>query len=450
MRRFFLGITAVSILLIATGTGATAALAATGPLQPGNPLFPLQYFAEQSQGKLITTELGRAQHFISIAERRTADIKKVAGSDDEFLAIYYLNQALDQTALAISATETTDLADLRISLAQLISQIRESTATLSVVPSEHPDVFEVFNAKIDSLQNLVINPDTESSNFAALVGNNGDLDTILTNNVNVPNFVEKNNAENRIAGEAQAIPFPDNSPGAQHAFFPLIGQHAQITCESCHTTEQYVGTTTTCEGCHSSIKPINHFSGDCAACHSPTSWHSVSFDHALAGAKDCRSCHSNDKPANHYNGQCSECHSTSSWQGAAIHVAGADCQACHSRPAGHYGGQCSQCHSTSGWGGAAVHTAGANCQACHSRPSGHYGGQCSQCHSTSGWRGASGHFAGANCTACHSGHTQQQCSNCHNTNNWDDADGDDDHGDNDGGDDGGDDHDDDDDDDDDD
>ncbi len=426
MRRFLFGITAITILVILTGAGATATLAAAGPLQPGNPLFPWQYFAEQSQAQLIPTNIGRAQHFISITERRAVDMKDVAGSENEILAIYYLNQALDQTALAIAQTETKDLENLRISLAQLVSQIREATALPSIVPTEHPLVFEVFSAKIDSLQILVVNPDTLSSSFATLVGNDGSLDTALTNTVTVPNFVEKDHADNQISGEAQAVPFPSNSPGAQHDFFPLVGAHALIACESCHTAEQYVGTSTTCEGCHSNLKPATHFAGTCSACHSPSSWHDVTFDHVLAGAKDCQSCHSGDQPVNHYSGQCSQCHSTSTWAGAKFHVAGANCQACHNRPAGHYAGQCSQCHSMSTWAGAVFHTAGANCQTCHNPPSGHYGGQCSQCHSTSGWGGAVGHFAGANCTACHSGHTTQQCSNCHNTSSWDDAEGEED------------------------
>ncbi len=489
MRRFLFGATVISILLVVAGIGTTVALASAGPLQPGDTLFPLQYFAEQSQGKWTTSNFGEAQHHINIASRRAVDLGNAAGTSDETLSVYYLNQALDQAALSIAKTEKTEIENLRLSLAKLLLQIKDSTARLSVLPAEDPAVFNAFVAKIESLQNLVVNPDAVSSDFISIVSNNN-FGAML--NVNVPNFVSKNN--DLIASGSQSIPFPANSPGAQHAFFPLVGEHATIACESCHTNGQYEGTASTCEGCHANIKPANHYQGDCAACHTPTSWQSASFNHTVAGATDCQACHSrpsghysgqcsqchstsnwkgaavhtagadcqacHSRPSGHYSGQCSQCHSTSNWKGAAVHTVGADCQACHSRPSGHYSGQCSQCHSTSNWKGAAVHTAGADCQACHSRPSGHYSGQCSQCHSTSNWKGASvhtagadcqachsrpsghysgqcsqchttsnwhasGHFAGANCLACHSGHTKQQCSNCHNTSDWDDADGDD-------------------------
>jgi len=223
MRRFLLGITAVSILLVITGTGASAALAAKGTLQPGDTLFPLQYFAEQSQARLITSDSERAQHYISIAGRRVTDMGNVAGTENELLAIYYLNQVLDQTALSIAATDTAEFENLRISLAQLVSQIRDTVSTLSIVPTEHPDVLEIFNAKVDSFQKLVVNPDTLSSNFASLVDGGNSFAGMLTDNVSVPGFVENNDI-----GNSQSIPFPANSPGAQHAFFPLIGEHALI------------------------------------------------------------------------------------------------------------------------------------------------------------------------------------------------------------------------------
>ena len=462
MRRFFLGAIAISILLVLTGIGTTAALAGSGSLQPGDALFPLQYFAEQSQGKLITTDIAAAKHFISIAGRRAVDLGSIAGTSDELLSIYYLDQALDQAAVAVAKTERTEIEVFRLDLVDLLLQIRDSASKLSVVPIEDPDVYNGFIAKIESLQNLIVNPNSVSSDFASIVNINSFGGMA---NVDVPKFVEKNNTDNLISGGPQSIPFPENSPGAQHDFFPLIGEHATIDCESCHTTSQYVGTADTCEACHTNIKPVNHYQGDCAACHTPISWHSVSFDHVLVGATDCQACHANNKPANHFGGQCSACHNTSAWLPASFshsgqtdcqachsnnkpanhfggqcsachntsawlpasfsHSGQTDCQACHGRPAGHYAGQCSQCHTTSTWTGAAVHFAGADCQACHSRPSGHYGGQCSQCHSTSTWSGANYHFVGANCVACHRGHTTQQCSNCHNTSDWDDADDDD-------------------------
>ena len=466
MRRFFLGAIVISILLVVTGIGATVALASSGSLQPGDALFPLQYFAEQSQGKLTTTDLDAAKYYIAIAGRRAADLGSAAGTSNELLSIYYLNQVLDQAALSVARTEKIDLENLRLDLVKLLLLIRDSTEKLSVVPVEEPNIFNVFVAKIESLQNLVVNPDAVPSDFFSIVNSNN-FGAML--NVNVPKFVENNNADNLIAGGAQSIPFPANSPGAQHTFFPLIGEHANVACDGCHITSQYAGTAKTCEACHANIKPANHYQGDCVACHTPTSWHEINFDHVLVGATDCQACHASKKPANHFSGQCSVCHNTSAWlpanfshsgqtdcqachankkpanhfggQCSACHDTSAwlpanfnhsgqtDCQACHAskKPANHYGGQCSACHNTSAWLPANFnHSGQTDCQSCHGRPSGHYAGQCSQCHTTSTWAGAAFHVAGANCQTCHSrpsGHYSGQCSQCHTTSTWKGASG---------------------------
>jgi len=463
MRRFLLGATAIVILLVITGTGVTAALAVAGPLHPGDTLFPWQSFAEQSQGKLFITDLGRAHYFISIAGRRADNLGVVVGTANELISIYYLNQSLDQAALSISKVETGEIKNLRVNLGKLVLQIRQSLAALEIVPVENPDVLEAFYAKINSLEKLIVNPEAEARDFAAII-DSSDLSSLVANNSKI-NLIDDNAASPLIVGQAYLIPFPANSPGAQHEFFPLTGEHAVLACQSCHTTDRYRGTANTCEACHANITPANHYLGSCQACHTPISWQDITFDHMLVGATDCQSCHNNEKPANHYGGQCAVCHSTSAWLPASFnHTGQTDCQSCHSRPSGHYNGQCSQCHSTSNWlfnhGGNTKncqschsntkpanhfngqcstchstsawlpanfsHTGQSDCQACHSRPSGHYSGQCSKCHATSSWGGASGHFAGADCQSCHtrpSEHAKGQCSQCHNTKDWDDATG---------------------------
>ena len=139
MRRFFLGAIALSILLVVAAIGTTVALASSGALQPGDALFPLQYFAEQSQGELITTDVAAAKHFISIAGRRDVDLGNAAGTSDELLSIYYLNQALDQAALAVAKTEGTEIENFRLDLVGLLLQIRDSAGKLSVAPVEDPE-----------------------------------------------------------------------------------------------------------------------------------------------------------------------------------------------------------------------------------------------------------------------------------------------------------------------
>ncbi|HEY6950830.1 MAG TPA: hypothetical protein VI758_00400, partial [Bacteroidota bacterium] len=79
----------------------------------------------------------------------------------------------------------------------------------------------------------------------------------------------------------------------QQTRFPLVGKHAAVDCQSCHTgftSNQYLGTPTTCIGCHrndylTATNPGHGaagFSTNCAQCHlvSSLTWQS-SFDHNL-------------------------------------------------------------------------------------------------------------------------------------------------------------------------
>ncbi len=190
----------------------------------------------------------------------------------------------------------------------------------------------------------------------------------------------------------QFVPFPADSVGAKHEFYPLLGQHANQECQVCHTTNQYQGTSTTCLACHNNLTPLNHYTGECASCHVPDSWQLVNFDHQLVGTADCLSCHATVAPANHYTGACSSCHNTISWLPATFDhtLAGAaDCLACHANdaPVNHFAGQCSTCHhSTTTWTGASYnHTfpithggANSNCLSCHVNTTVNW--SCSTCH----------------------------------------------------------------------
>ena len=72
-------------------------------------------------------------------------------------------------------------------------------------------------------------------------------------------------------------------------FFPLVGRHSQIPCESCHKNGQYKGTPKTCYGCHKAdydaTRDPNHaqagFPTNCDACHKATDpdWNQATFNH---------------------------------------------------------------------------------------------------------------------------------------------------------------------------
>lgn len=194
--------------------------------------------------------------------------------------------------------------------------------------------------------------------------------------------------------------------------FELVGPHAKLDCDACHTAvvaQQKLGTE--CNACHRTNDVHGGKLGtDCAGCHSVERWRQgVVFDHDLTpfpllGLHVAVPCHA--------------CHESPSFKGAPR-----DCLACHQRDDRHKGSlgkDCESCHSPSGWRlwefdhakatGFALEGAHATaaCAACHKRPPdqvklagdcaschvqddvhlGQYGRQCERCHGTTTFKGA--------------------------------------------------------------
>lgn len=160
--------------------------------------------------------------------------------------------------------------------------------------------------------------------------------------------------------------------------FPLEGAHRDAACEGCHLEGVFVGTSTECVDCH--LGEDTHqggFGTYCGACHHPTEWQDITFDHQrsdfpLTGA--------------HQSIACVECH-----EGAVFQPTSTACSACHGEPSYHAGlftSDCAACHSTRAWRPAQFNLA-------HSFPMGHKGagGNCALCHPST--------LANYTCYGCH-------------------------------------------------
>jgi hypothetical protein len=155
------------------------------------------------------------------------------------------------------------------------------------------------------------------------------------------------------------------------AAFKLEGRHSEVACESCHANRQFKGTPIDCYSCHQQDDDHNgQFGTDCSACHNPSSWDNVHFDHnrsnfPLTGA--------------HAGVACERCHSSGQFAGLST-----ACASCHSDPgyhAGLFGLDCAGCHTTDNWfanyngphpgiadeGGRGVNHGGASCRDCHTQ-----------------------------------------------------------------------------------
>ena len=274
-------------------------------------------------------------------------------------------------------------------------------------------------------------------------------------------------------GSWRQLTFDHDSTG-----FSLVGGHARASCAGCHGP----GNTTkkpgrTCIGCHQ--KDDTHKGGngtECAACHTPTSWKSIRFDHDRLTDFPLRGAHK--------KAVCRDCHV----QPAKTVPAPTTCYGCHQADDDHKGGNgqdCGRCHNENAWDKVDfVHDtmtrfpltgkhAQASCESCHASPpdevklslecgschakddvhAGSLGQSCARCHDTTDWAGKVrfdhdlsrfpllGKHAGLDCTQCHADQsfkakgitcsschaddfhkgafgTPSNCRDCHNTTDW--------------------------------
>ncbi len=122
--------------------------------------------------------------------------------------------------------------------------------------------------------------------------------------------------------------------------FPLLGEHDNIECESCHDTQVFTDTASDCFACHREDDVHDgRFAEDCGSCHNPVAWDLWLFDHntqtdfLLNGA--------------HVDVACDDCHRGSF---TSMRNKGNSCGGCHRSDDvhdGEFGPACGRCHSDS-------------------------------------------------------------------------------------------------------
>jgi len=163
--------------------------------------------------------------------------------------------------------------------------------------------------------------------------------------------------------------------------FPLVGQHANLQCEQCHTIPpagsrladaQFVGIGRICESCHEDPH-ARQMSSACHTCHVERGWHgeNLQFSHdrdasfcldGLHSTLACQSCHGRaEKQYRPLPSLCSGCHESQqlALEGKAEslesdpdpHYGRLSCTDCHdvSRPAqrlSEFAARCMDCHNT--------------------------------------------------------------------------------------------------------
>jgi hypothetical protein len=164
------------------------------------------------------------------------------------------------------------------------------------------------------------------------------------------------------------------------SIFKLVGKHAEVACAQCHVAGVHQGTPQECVACHVQENPHSlMLGGNCAQCHTPEDWKSVTFDHnqtdfGLTGKhsevpcaechvddifvgtpQTCFGCHAQDDVHRGLLGSyCAACHTTETWQrGPFEHTFPLDhggqgiiaCTTCHTVPGDYTAYTCYNCHN---------------------------------------------------------------------------------------------------------
>jgi Cytochrome c7 and related cytochrome c len=219
--------------------------------------------------------------------------------------------------------------------------------------------------------------------------------------------------------------------------FPLAGQHRTAACLTCHVGQRWNGTPQQCIACHAKNDVHKGTRGtNCASCHAPSAWKSVSFDHnadtsfplrgahastACAGchgagntirkpAKTCFSCHAKDDSHKGSRGtNCAECHSAVGWKSVSF-----DHNKDTSFPllGSHAATKCAACHGV----GNTVPKPAKTCFACHEKDDTHKGSNgtdCAQCHDAKSWKQANFDHNKMTRFALVGAHVKVECGGCH-------------------------------------
>ncbi len=195
--------------------------------------------------------------------------------------------------------------------------------------------------------------------------------------------------------------------------FPLVGQHADAQCESCHKSQAFKGAPVKCESCHQDTFHKGRLGAEpeCGACHNAFGWKQWRFDHArqtrfaLTGSHErlaCEKCHTAANPAtlklptaciachkDYHRGnlgaepKCESCHDTVAWPRWRFnHAALAN----YPLIGGHASLTCERCHVVKNPPNLKL---ASECISCHRRDDTHHGSfgpACERCHTSVGWR----------------------------------------------------------------
>ena len=253
--------------------------------------------------------------------------------------------------------------------------------------------------------------------------------------------------------------------------YPLLGQHATVSCTSCHLNGDFKKQLAfaNCADCHTPDPHSGQFverpsKGECAECHTVDGWKPSLFDlkkHAtskypLEGAHarvDCAKCHppagkstiykvkfaactdchkdahDNQFVAKPYENHCDQCHTVTDFHRSTYSIAKHQ-QSAFALTGGHLAVPCADCHKPGAAGRQdkilPFYFSDRSCTACHVDPHrGEFKGRmerrrpdgtalgCEACHSTRSWIDVNGFDHSKTAFPLRGAHRSVSCGSCH-------------------------------------
>jgi len=119
--------------------------------------------------------------------------------------------------------------------------------------------------------------------------------------------------------------------------FPLIGQHAAVSCTECHQSSAFKGTAMACIDCHRKDDYHHQTLGtNCGMCHNPNGWKFWRFDHNTQTKYKLEGAHEGLK--------CQSCHKIPVVNKIVVSAKCYDCHQDDDIHRGQFGTNCGQCH----------------------------------------------------------------------------------------------------------
>ena len=136
-RRTYLVTGFILSLCLILGIGCVG-LAAMGKLQPEQIFYPVRFWSENIQLKLIRDNNKKIDQQIEIANKRLENLHQLAGSAYEPLAARGLVDIVEEAGTTILTMDRKERQDISPKFIKFSQIVQRSLAELPVLPAKHP------------------------------------------------------------------------------------------------------------------------------------------------------------------------------------------------------------------------------------------------------------------------------------------------------------------------